>query len=223
MKLILNFLFAGLFMNFGYPELIYQYNKIKFNDSLVEKLNQININDLILNTSKYINQVGDLNYDIIEESSKYYKENPVSNSDIPNDEVISTVSLKNIPNARSRIITESKKHIGVPYSFGSKDPKAGFDCSGYVSYVYQKAINQTLPAGSKNQFSSGEGLMLNYDQLNPGDLMFFSFNGTSIQHVGIFIDEDHFIHSPSTGRRICIDETGRYWKQYFVKGKSFVQ
>lgn len=223
MKLILNFLFAGLFMNFGYPELIYQYNKIKFNDSLVEKLNQININDLILNTRKYINQVGDLNYDIIEESSKYYKENPVSNSDIPNDEVISTVSLKNIPNARSRIITESKKHIGVPYSFGSKDPKAGFDCSGYVSYVYQKAINQTLPAGSKNQFSSGEGLMLNYDQLNPGDLMFFSFNGTSIQHVGIFIDEDHFIHSPSTGRRICIDETGRYWKQYFVKGKSFVQ
>tara|TARA_B100000959_G_C14790735_1_gene545481 strand:- start:160 stop:831 length:672 start_codon:yes stop_codon:yes gene_type:complete len=223
MKLILNFLFAGLFMNFGYPELIYQYNKIKFNDSLVEKLNQIDINDLILNTRKYINQVGDLNYDIIEESSKYYKENPVSNSDIPNDEVISTVSLKNIPNARSRIITESKKHIGVPYSFGSKDPKAGFDCSGYVSYVYQKAINQTLPAGSKNQFSSGEGLMLNYDQLNPGDLMFFSFNGTSIQHVGIFIDEDHFIHSPSTGRRICIDETGRYWKQYFVKGKSFVQ
>tara|TARA_B100001146_G_C16074724_1_gene388002 strand:+ start:62 stop:733 length:672 start_codon:yes stop_codon:yes gene_type:complete len=223
MKLILNFLFAGLFMNFGYPELIYQYNKIKFNDSLVEKLNQIDINDLILNTSKYIDQVGNFNYDIIEESSKYYKENPVSNSDIPNDEVISTVSLKNIPNARSRIITESKKHIGVPYSFGSKDPKAGFDCSGYVSYVYQKAINQTLPSGSKNQFSSGEGLMLNYDQLNPGDLMFFSFNGTSIQHVGIFIDEDHFIHSPSTGRRICIDKTGRYWKQYFVKGKSFVQ
>jgi hypothetical protein len=57
MKLILNFLFAGLFMNFGYPELIYQYNKIKFNDSLVEKLNQIDINDLILNTRKYINQV----------------------------------------------------------------------------------------------------------------------------------------------------------------------
>ena len=98
---------------------------------------------------------------------------------------------------------------------------AGF--IGYVSYVYKKAIDHTLPAGSKNQFSSGGGLLVNYDQLKPGDLMFFSHNGRSIQHVGIFIDNNHFIHAPRTGRRISIDEVGRYWKQKFIKGRSIVE
>ena len=73
--------------------------------------------------------------------------------------------------------------------------------------------------GSKNQFSSG-GVMVGFEQLKPGDLMFFSHNGRQIQHVGIYIDKNHFIHAPRTGRRISIDELGRYWKQKFVKRKN---
>ena len=65
--------------------------------------------------------------------------------------------------------------------------------------------------------------MVGFDQLKPGDLMFFSHNGRQIQHVGIYIDENHFIHAPRTGRRISIDELGRYWKQKFVKGKTYLQ
>jgi len=219
MKLILNFLFAGLFMNFGYPELIYQYNELRYNYSLVDKLNQIDINELISNTDKYIDQLGNFNVSAIEKS---YKENFIQN-DIPSDEILSTVSLKNIPGARGKILNESKKYIGIPYSFGSKDPKTGFDCSGFVSYVYKKAINHTLPAGSKNQFSKGGGLLLDFDQLKPGDLMFFSNNGSSISHVGIYIDKENFIHAPSSGRRISVDNISRYYKQRFVKGKSYLE
>ena len=57
-------------MNFGYPELIYQYNKLRYNDSVVDKLNQIDINELILNSDKYINQLGNFNVSAIENSYK---------------------------------------------------------------------------------------------------------------------------------------------------------
>ena len=206
-------------MNFGYPELIYQYNELRYNYSLVDKFNQIDINELISNTDKYIDQLGNFNVSAIEKS---YKENFIQN-DIPSDEILSTVFLKNIPGARGKILNESKKYIGIPYSFGSKDPKTGFDCSGFVSYVYKKAINHTLPAGSKNQFSKGGGLLVDFDQLKPGDLMFFSNNGSSISHVGIYIDKENFIHAPSTGRRISEDNISRYYKQRFVKGKSYLE
>ena len=221
-KILLNLFIAGLFMNFGYPEMMYQFNKIRFSGSLVEQLNQIDINELILNSEKYIDKFGNFNESLINKTSKKYS-NSSFKSEMPSDEILSTTTLKNIPGARGKILTESKKYIGIPYTFGSKDPATGFDCSGYVSYVYKKSIDHTLPAGSKNQFSSGGGLLVNYDQLKPGDLMFFSHNGRSIQHVGIFIDNNHFIHAPRTGRRISIDEVGRYWKQKFVKGRSIVE
>ena len=221
-KIIQNVILAGLFMNVVYPELLYQFNKFRFNGSLVEKFNQIDVNDLILNPGEYFNHMGEFNSQKIIETSKAIVQSRKSNK-MPSDEVLSTVSLKKIPGARRVILEESKKYIGIPYSFGSKDPSTGFDCSGYVSYVYKKAIDYDLPAGSKNQFSKGGGLLVNYTQLKPGDLMFFSHSGSSIQHVGIYVGNDQFIHAPRTGRRISIDEVGRYWKQKFVKGRSLVQ
>ena len=133
------------------------------------------------------------------------------------------VSVENLTDMREKILNESKKHIGIPYSFGSKDPSTGFDDPGFVSYVYEKALKIKLPVGSKKQFSSGGGIMVGFEQLKPGDLMFFSHNGRQIQHVGIYIDENHFIHAPRTGRRISIDELGRYWRQKFVKGKTYIK
>ena len=213
---------SGLFMNFLYPEIQHQYTKYKFSGSLVEQLNQIDVNDLISNSEKYFDELGNFNTELIKQSSKTQK-NTSAVVNLPSDEILKTANLKNIPGARGKILSESRKHIGIPYSFGSKDPSTGFDCSGYVSYVYQKSIGHTLPAGSRNQFSSGGGVMVGFDQLKPGDLMFFSHNGRQIQHVGIYIDENHFIHAPRTGRRISIDELGRYWKQKFVKGKTYLQ
>jgi len=221
-KIIYNLFISGLFMNFAYPELQHQYNKFRFSGSLVEQLNQIDVNDLISNSDKYFDELGNFNVKLINQSSNG-KKNTSSVVNLPSNEILKTANLKNIPGARGKILTESRKHIGIPYSFGSKDPSTGFDCSGYVSYVYKKSIGHTLPAGSRSQFSSGGGVMVSFEQLKPGDLMFFSHNGRQIQHVGIYIDENHFIHAPRTGRRISIDELGRYWKQKFVKGKSFLQ
>tara|TARA_B100000900_G_scaffold284209_1_gene243484 strand:+ start:2039 stop:2605 length:567 start_codon:yes stop_codon:yes gene_type:complete len=188
----------------------------------VEQFNQIDINDLIINSENYLDNMGNFRKNLIQKKSKDYKEAPIKNN-MQTDEVISTVSLKDIPGARGKILTESKKHLGIPYSFGSKDPVTGFDCSGYVSYVYEKAINYVLPAGSKFQFANGGGLLVNYEQLQPGDLMFFSHTGKAINHVGIYVGEEKFIHAPRAGRRVSVDELGRYWKQRFVKGRSIVK
>ena len=133
------------------------------------------------------------------------------------------INVENIPETRKEILTESKKHIGTPYSFGSKDPTSGFDNSGYVSYVYEKSLNFKLPLGSRNMYSDKSGKTLTLSELNLGDLMFFSHNGSKIQHVGIYIDENHFIHSPRTGRVVSIDEIDRYWKQKFVIGKTYLK
>ena len=209
-------------MNFVYPELQFQVNKIRFNGSLMDQLNQIDINELIVNSGKYLDKAGNFNKNLIQKESKKYKTLQKTNN-MPTDEILSTVSIKNIPGARGKILSESKKYLGIPYSFGSKDPSTGFDCSGFVSYVYEKAINYKLPSGSRFQFAKGGGLLVNYEQLNPGDLMFFSHTGKSINHVGIYVGDEKFIHAPRTGRRISIDEIGRYWKQRFVKGRSIVK
>ena len=221
-KLFFNFLLAGLFMNFVYPELQHNYTKFKFSGSTIEQLNNIDLNNLISNSDKYFDELGNFNEKLIEKSSMIINNNS-SLVNSPSDQTFNKAMIKNISGAREKILAESRKHIGIPYSFGSKDPATGFDCSGYVSYVYKKSIGHTLPAGSKHQFSSGGGVLLGFEQLKPGDLMFFSHNGRQIQHVGIFIDKNHFIHAPRTGRRISIDELGRYWKQKFVKGKTYLQ
>lgn len=221
-KFLLNVLLAGLIMNFVYPEILFQYNKIKLNGSIIDQLKAIDVNELILNSENYFNDLGNFNESFIAKKADEFN-NPSVQSTKNSDQKITAVSLQDIPDGRKKILIESQKYIGLPYSFGSKDPSTGFDCSGYVSYVYEKSIGHKLPAGSKNQFASGEGLLVNYDQLKPGDLMFFSHNGRSIQHVGIYVGDDRLIHAPRTGRRISIDEVGRYWKQKFVKGKAIVK
>ena len=119
-KIFYNLLFSGLFMNFLYPEIHYQYTNYQFSGSLVEQLNQIDVNDLISNSEKYFDELGNFNVELIKQSSKVKNTtSPVVN--IPSDEILKTVNLKNVPGARGKILTESKKHIGIPYSFGSKE------------------------------------------------------------------------------------------------------
>lgn len=118
-KIIYNLFIAGLFMNFGYPELQYQYNKFKFSGSIVEQLNQIDVNDLINNSEKYFDELGNFNVKLIEQSSRV-QNNQSAENNLLSDEILKTANLKNIPGARREILTESKKHIGIPYSLVPK-------------------------------------------------------------------------------------------------------
>ena len=84
------------------------------------------------------------------------------------------------------------KYFGTRYRFGGQTP-AGFDCSGFVRFMYNKTFNMHLPRSSREM--SGIGNKISKDELQPGDLVFFQTKGQHINHVGIFIGNNTFVHS----------------------------
>lgn len=98
----------------------------------------------------------------------------------------------------TELIEIAKQYIGTPYIYGGTGPN-GFDCSGFVQHVYQK-IGISLPRTSYTQATVGTPVT--YEQLMPGDIVCFGAN--SINHVGIYVGDGQFIHSPRTGYTVCI-------------------
>ncbi len=105
------------------------------------------------------------------------------------------------------------KYFGTRYRFGGQTP-AGFDCSGFVRFMYDKVFNMNLPRSSREM--SVIGNKVNKDDLQPGDLVFFHSNRSRINHVGIFIGNDTFVHS-SLSKGIAEDKLKyRYYEKRFA-------
>ena len=109
---------------------------------------------------------------------------------------------------REELVTYAKRLIGTPYSYGGTSPRSGFDCSGFVRYVFSH-FGITLPHSSYSDV--GVGHSIPRGDLLPGDLVFFDADG----HVGIYIGHDEFIHAPHTGTVVRIESmngwyAGRY-------------
>lgn len=96
------------------------------------------------------------------------------------------------------LIDTAKSYIGTPYVYGGSTP-SGFDCSGFVKYVYGQ-IGISLSRTSYTQ--ANEGTYVAYEDLMPGDIV--CFGSSSISHVGIYVGDGQFIHSPRTGYSVCI-------------------
>lgn len=214
-------LLAVFFMNFIYPELQLQMNQYRLNGSIAVGVDLKEIQELadgFIRSQKRIERQGSKgDEEALQEASPY-----MHVDDVREPSTFNSTKNLNTSASRERVIAEGKKYIGVPYAWGSRDPQKGFDCSGFVYYVYKKGADLELPVGSKKQFADSRGTTVSYSELRPGDLMFFSHNGRSIQHVAMYLDSDHFIHAPRSGRRICIESLSRYWRQRFVNGKTFL-
>jgi cell wall-associated NlpC family hydrolase len=98
----------------------------------------------------------------------------------------------------------AKRFLGTRYTYGGSSPRSGFDCSGLVSFVY-KHFGIALPRTSYGQFGTGRRVARRW--LKPGDLIFFNGLG----HVGMYVGEGRFIHSPRTGTRVRIDRLAEGW------------
>lgn len=94
--------------------------------------------------------------------------------------------------AHGGVVSIALSYLGAPYVWGGSSP-SGFDCSGFVMYVYAQ-VGISLPHSSSAQYGSGG--YVNRDSLEPGDLVFF---GSPIHHVGIYIGNDSFVHAPHSG------------------------
>ena len=106
---------------------------------------------------------------------------------------------------------------GAPYRNGGIDPVGGFDCSGFVKYVYeQNGVN--MPREVREQFRVGKNV--DKDQLEPGDLVFFSTVAPGASHVGIMIGGDQFVHAPSEKGVVRVESLSQqYWATRFIGAK----
>ncbi len=102
---------------------------------------------------------------------------------------------------------------GAPYRLGGGDP-SGFDCSGFVRYVYQQH-GVAVPREVREQFRVGKNV--DRDRLEPGDLVFFSTVAPGASHVGIVIGGDQFIHAPSERGVVRVENlTQQYWSSRYI-------
>jgi cell wall-associated NlpC family hydrolase len=109
-----------------------------------------------------------------------------------------------VPAARySHVVPIALQYLGVPYVWGGSSPSTGFDCSGFIMFVFAQ-VGVYLPHHAASQFSYG--VPVPYDQLAPGDLVFFSGLG----HAGIYIGGGQFVHAPHTGDVVKISSMAEH-------------
>ncbi len=124
-------------------------------------------------------------------------------------------------NDRSTITRTAKNMLDTKYEFGKQDPGSGFDCSGLAQYSYKQAgIN--IPRTVRAQYDKAR--KISKSEAKEADLLFFSTKGPGATHVGIYLGNGKFIHSPSEGKRVQIVELENpYWKANFYGAGTYFQ
>ena len=129
-------------------------------------------------------------------------------------------------NASSSSITSmidtTLSYLGVRYRWGGNGPSAGgFDCSGLIKKVFGDSLGMNLPRTAAQIARLGE--KIGRQDLQPGDLVFFNTLHQTFSHVGIYLGENKFIHAPTTGSTVRIDNiTQSYWNQRFTGARRLL-
>ena len=114
----------------------------------------------------------------------------------------------------SVLIGNALSLIGVPYRMGGNSAETGFDCSGLVRAVYAESWGKILPRRAEEQAAATE--KIEKAELKPGDLVFFNTMRRTFSHVGIYMGEGKFIHSPRTGASVRVESMNiAYWQKRF--------
>lgn len=104
--------------------------------------------------------------------------------------------------------------LGIRYKYGGTSPENGLDCSGLVRYVFKETWGANLPRTSEE--ISQVGQHVDTKDLQPGDLVFYNTLRRGFSHVGIYLGDSKFIHSPSRGGEVRIESMDiGYWKKRF--------
>lgn len=110
--------------------------------------------------------------------------------------------------------------VDTGYRFGGKNPEAGLDCSGMVSYIYHRAAGMKVVGSAADIARNGRSVERN--ALRPGDLVFFNTLKRPFSHVGIYLGDQRFIHAPSSNGKVRIDRLNdRYYAQRFEAARTF--
>ena len=114
----------------------------------------------------------------------------------------------------SELVIQAMGLLGVPYLSGGTSEEKGFDCSGFVRHMYEKSVGLVLPRRAEEQAKVTEEIKRS--ELKPGDLVFFNTLKRTFSHVGIYVGDGKFIHSPRPGKAVRVDDMREaYWQNRF--------
>ena len=115
---------------------------------------------------------------------------------------------------RDRPLMHALQALGVQYRYGGRSPETGFDCSGLIAHVFERAWGIALPAGTAALSKVGAAVKLK--ELQPGDLVFYNTRNRPYSHVGIYLGEGRFLHAPRPGSYVRVESVETpYWRTRF--------
>jgi peptidoglycan DL-endopeptidase LytE len=123
------------------------------------------------------------------------------------------------------ILATANRYVGTHYRYGGESPTTGFDCSGFVQYVFAKH-GVELPRTSRLQAGAGVALPLAVEALQPGDLLLFASNGRRVNHVAIYVGNNRILHSSAGAGGVVYDDLttprGRWYLKRHVASRRVI-
>ena len=121
---------------------------------------------------------------------------------------------QNVSEKASELVVTALGFLGVPYRRGGNTVETGFDCSGFVRAMYEQTVGLILPRRAEQQAAATQ--QIERADLMPGDLVFFNTLRRTFSHVGIYVGEGKFIHSPRAGSEVRVEDMEKsYWSKRF--------
>lgn len=135
-------------------------------------------------------------------------------TELPQEQTTVLTKIQEITDRASTLVSKAVDFLGTRYQRGGNNVEQGLDCSGLVRLVFKDALNVTLPRTAAEISRSGE--KIEQSELQPGDLVFYNTLKRGFSHVGIYLGDNKFIHSPSKGGQVRIESMDvAYWKKRF--------
>lgn len=126
------------------------------------------------------------------------------------------------PAAANDVLFQAISLVGTPYRYGGNSPEIGFDCSGLIGYVFLQSAGLKLPRSTAALIDINAP-KVEQDRLIPGDLVYFNTLGGRVSHIGIYVGERRFVHAPSSGGFVRMDNLDTpYWQKHYVEAKRIL-
>ncbi|MGH8831541.1 MAG: C40 family peptidase [Polaromonas sp.] len=121
---------------------------------------------------------------------------------------------QSVSHKATELVVNAMGFLGVPYKRGGNTVDTGFDCSGFVRAIYEQSVGLLLPRKAEQQAAATQSI--DKKDLQPGDLVFFNTLKRAFSHVGIYVGNGKFIHSPKPGAEVRVEDMGvNYWAHRF--------
>jgi cell wall-associated NlpC family hydrolase len=124
--------------------------------------------------------------------------------------------VRQVRDRASDLVISAFNFLGVPYRRGGNGPDQGFDCSGFTRHIFEHSLGLILPRRADQQANEAGLEPVDKNELKPGDLVFFNTMKRAFSHVGIYVGDGKFIHSPRSGGQVRVEDMREaYWAKRF--------